>query len=272
MSKRHNRPAKLHNNGNDKPELSVPIDLPFDVKEGEVTREDVAERVAQIPKEDLYITDDELAVPKFKPNPDLDPHNPDDMEAINEEARAFMENVIKPMNEQSEVDGEAKYQEIIETEADFLKHFKPKSNDLQIIHEGALVTFHVKPLEPTDDFSKLQVDSSVFSDIDAPTRNAIMKQGKGIPLSPREQKMIDSINKGTKNTMASKGLEMANSLLTQFVTPPAFNEIEDKEQRMKARAAFWDTQNYSFKVFLSNAVSEILGLNVETHFKIFRPS
>ena len=272
--KRHPDDVKrLENNTNkNKPELMEPPKLPFDIKEGEVTAEDVAERVALIPENELFIKPDEEANLGFKPNPHLNPNNPDDIHAINAEAAEFMDKFVKPKQEGEAEESLEKFKEVIKTEEEFLEHFKPKDLSLQLVHEGALVTFHIKPLEPGDDFSKLQTDSAIFTDMDTATRNAIMKQAKGISLTDREQKYIDEINSGTKSKMAESGLEMAHSILSQCVTPPAYDNIEDKEEQIKARLAFWKTQPYAFKIFLSNEVTRILGLDTATQFRIFRPS
>jgi hypothetical protein len=237
-----------------------------------MTHEEMKEAMKDIPEKDLIVPDAEAPNLGFVPNPDLDPNNPADQAAIDEEAREFYNNVKKPQDEADLVESTAKFNEMITTEQEFLNHFKNEEKQVQIVHDGALITFRVRALQPEDDFSKLNVDSDVFTDMDTATRNAVMKRGKGIELTSREIKLIDKIDSGTNADMAKASLEMAHSILSQFVTPPLYEELPTEEERIQARLEFWQTQPFTFKIFLSNEVSKCLGLDTETRFKLFRPS
>jgi hypothetical protein len=265
-----------------KPQVEVKVD------DHVMTREEIEAKVKEIPEKDLYIVDEEKPNLGFIPNPDLNPNNPEDREAIDAEAREFYEKYKKPQDDLDLVESTDKFKEVIRSEQDFLNHFKNEEKQVQIVHDGALITFNVRPLQPGDDFSNLNVDSDVFTDMDTATRNAVMKRSKGIELTSRETGLIDKIDSGTNAEMAKASLSMAHSILSQFVTPPTYDDIEvtvkdpetqlevtrplQEDEKVAKRLEFWETQPFTFKIFLSNEVSHCLGLNTETRFKLFRPS
>jgi hypothetical protein len=246
---------------------------PKPLEEEIATPKSGVEEIDKIPIEARIVEDPQPPKIDFKFNKDLDPANPNDAEAILAEAEAYREQVQKPLLEEEEKEAKQQFDTIIKTESDFLKHFEEKdTSSFQVVHDGALLTFNIRQIEPGDDLSDLNVDADLFADIDADTRAAILKQTKGEDLSDHERKLISKIDMGKATEMQEASLKMSHAILTQFVTPPAFEEIEDKTTRAAKRLAFWKKQPLTFKIFLSNEVSQRLGIDMTTRFSIFQPS
>lgn len=186
------------------------------------------------------------------------------------EAEEYDKKVIKPQKKKEQEKFEKEFEEVIESEDDLLKEFSPERFNIQVIYTSPLTKtpklykFTVKPIEPGDDLSLLDIDKDIYSDL-RPEEKAIMeKLQRGETLTEDDFKIMQKAEAEARKKTADKVLDQTHTVLSQFVTPPDFGGDLEK------RKEFWINADFMFKMFLFTEVVNRLGLNQQTLIKLFQ--
>lgn len=188
----------------------------------------------------------------------------EDLKAIAEGAEDYEENVVIPEKKEEAKKAQEEFNEIVETEKDFLDLFSDKRLKLSVIYEDKLLKFDIKPIEPGDDMSFLDTDANAYLDLKDEEIKVINKVNKKKRLNKKEKKIYERLANNEGGSMSSTALEMMHQLFAQHVTPPVLDG--DKE----ARKAFWITAPFNLKILLFEATMKALGLDQGTTLKLFR--
>lgn len=158
------------------------------------------------------------------------------------------------------------FRAIIETERELLEVLKPYEDKWIKIDTGDyLLKFKVKPIEPGDDLSVMNVDEHIMSELSAYERNLLARGTSGnLKSEQEEEKYLEIVSKMEQQRIANlaKEIEKTANFLGTFLSPP-----EDKAKAVE----FWKRQNIAMQTIALTRTLEALGLagrSVERLFQV----
>ncbi len=185
---------------------------------------------------------------------------------LQEEAKQRYINEIVPAEKEYEEEMGQKFDKMISTTSMFRKRFNEDNFKFQFIYQDDLYAFQVKPVEPGDDMSYLEVDVDIYSMLDEKERKVIEKVAHQEKLRPFEEKIMENINKKQRKIASSELLTMSTKLLASHLMMENDDGVPEllTEEDLK-----WT--DFVFKVSLADIVKTRLGIDANTTMELFRP-
>jgi len=163
----------------------------------------------------------------------------------------------------------SEFEEVIETEEQFLEFFNPDRLKIEVValidNSYKLLKFNLKSIESTDDLSALQVDLSIYAEL-SDLEKSVMVKGAQTPelLTDEEDDIYKSTTKKLEENMSGSLLDQVHDILCTYVTPPT----GDRDKRL----AFWLNVPFDIRTFVATSAMRRLGISPESDVKLFQAS
>lgn len=161
-----------------------------------------------------------------------------------------------------------KTQNIIKTEADWLKLVDDKQNRILKVNvpfngNWYPMEFEILPLDDSSVVSSLQQHVDLFKDYSKEEMKAFTKAQQGQTISPEEAKIVEKINKeiGEKNS-EERIKTMNHFLASQLRLPESTSDVE-------TRVEFWEKFPFITKAGIMAKVEDRLGLTDQSNEELF---
>lgn len=161
-----------------------------------------------------------------------------------------------------------KTQNIIKTEADWLKLVDDKQNRILKVNvpfngNWYPMEFEILPLDDSSVVSSLQQHVDLFKDYSKEEMKAFTKAQQGQKISPEEAKIVEKINKeiGEKNS-EERIKTMNHFLASQLRLPESTSDVE-------TRVEFWEKFPFITKAGIMAKVEDRLGLTDQSNEELF---
>ena len=125
-----------------------------------------------------------------------------------------------------------------------------------------LFKFTVRPLEDSRAVKFLEQHIDIFRDISDEERKIYDKANNGGQLNPKEEQVLEHINKKISENQSRSTMENITSLLASQLEEPKSLTYEEKLE-------FWNNFNFILRVQLYSKVMEKLGLTQEFNDDLF---
>lgn len=125
-----------------------------------------------------------------------------------------------------------------------------------------LFTFTVKPLEDSRAVQFLEQHIDIFRDISDEERKIYDKANNGEKLNPKEEQVLEHINKKINENQSRSTMENITQLLASQLEEPSSLSYDEKID-------FWNNFNFLLRVQLYSKVMEKLGLTQEFNDDLF---
>ena len=182
-----------------------------------------------------------------------------DYESAKKRAKEYEETIIKPEEKAKNEEAKQEFDEIIETEKQFLDFFNPDNHKLEILYAGKLLKIEIQQIDPeTNDLSLMEMDSGeIYADMTPQEQEIITKTRAGIPLTKKEQETLSKLNMNKKEIQVL--FKSMHEILSQLVVKPRLT----KEQ--------WEnTVPLDLRLFLYEEVTTRVGINNKQQPKLFQ--
>lgn len=128
--------------------------------------------------------------------------------------------------------------------------------------EEKVVEFHIKPLDDSRAVKMLEQHIDIFKDLSDEEMKIYEKNGAGQKLDPKEERVLEHINKKiTENQTRSQIEEVTNFLAYQIEEPKSLSLEEKKE--------FWKKFQFMPRMLLYSRVMNELGLSNQANEDLF---
>lgn len=157
------------------------------------------------------------------------------------------------------------FKAVLKTERELLEVFKPDREKRIRINTGEyILEFRVKPIEPGDDLSMVNMDERILEQLTAAERVKLRKGMTGMLKNEKEEEeFLELMFKLDQLRMKSLGKETENvaKFLATFLSPP-----DDKKKALE----FWKAQSTALQSVALFKTLEALGLSKVEADKLFR--
>lgn len=154
---------------------------------------------------------------------------------------------------------------VLKTEKELLEVFKPKAEKrIQVDTGDYVLEFRVKPIEPGDDLSMVNMDERILEQLTAAERVKLRKGMTGMLKNEKEEEeYLELMFKLDQLRMKSLAKETENvaKFLATFLSPP-----DDKKKALE----FWKAQSTALQSVALIKTLEALGLSKDETDKLFR--
>ena len=194
----------------------------------------------------------------------------EEMQKEAEEALKYQKEVVIPAQEEEAKEAIEEFEKVIDTEKTMLDKFGVNvSQDIKVKYGDDLLVFTVRPIESSDNLSKIGLDFESFSDFSVKELKILKKKNNGEKLRPEEEKIATDIEAQLMSNAAKNQLDSIHNILATFVTPPMFNSTKNKKKRFEKRLEWWKARPFNLKMVIAGEASKILGIDDNTTVEVF---
>ena len=126
--------------------------------------------------------------------------------------------------------------------------------------------FRLKPLSDTEYMDLLDAQTRVFRDLDKSEKMVFSKATNGVPLSPEEVKMQQSIQDKIVEKLGD--VDKNNDVITTFLINHV-EMVDDEDLNKSARRKFWKTVDIGTRALIYNKCKEIVRIDEGLEVDLF---
>ncbi len=195
------------------------------------------------------------------PQDDTVTSNPDiDYTKVQERAKFYNDNVIKPAQAEKQEDAIEEFIESIETEDELLKRLGKGNTKFVIAYKDFKTTIEIRPMKKDDDFSLLNTDTlSLYNELEDDEKDVVNKIMANEDLSPEDSAIMVKLNEKLPNT-SMMIFENMHDMLANYVIKPKYTKGQWEEEII----------DFGFKVAVYEQVKIRLGIDDRFQPRLFQ--